>query len=42
MSIQKAYLMSETKAKIPFMFNPSDLEFSKTTEWKSNNKGKTH
>ena len=37
MSIQKAYLMSETKTKIPFMFNPSDLEFSKSIDWKSNN-----
>jgi hypothetical protein len=37
MSIQKAYLMSETKTKIPFMFNPKDLEFSKSTDWKSNN-----
>lgn len=37
MGIQKAYLMSETKKKIPFMFNPSDLEFSKSTDWKANN-----
>lgn len=36
MAIQKAYLMTETKKKIEFMFNPQDLEFSKTTSWKSN------
>lgn len=36
MAIQKAYLMTETKKKIEFMFNPQDLEFSKTTTWGSN------
>jgi len=37
MSIQKAYLLSETDTRIPFMFNPGDLEFSKSTVWTPNN-----
>lgn len=36
MAIQKAYLMTETKKKIEFMFNPQDLEFSKSTKWGDN------
>jgi hypothetical protein len=36
MAIQKAYLMTETKKKIEFMFNPQDLEFSKSTTWGAN------
>ena len=36
MAVQKAYLMTETKKRIDFMFNPSDLEFTKTSSWKSN------
>lgn len=29
----KAYLMTETKKKIPLLFNPEDLEFSKSNTW---------
>jgi hypothetical protein len=36
MAIQKAYLMTETKKKIEFMFNPNELKFSKRNSWSSN------
>jgi len=33
MAIQKAYLKAETGSKIEFMFNPSELKFSKRNSW---------
>lgn len=33
MAITKAYLMSETNKRIPFMFNPETIEFSKDVDW---------
>ena len=33
MAIQKAYLKAETGSKIEFMFNPSELKFTKRNSW---------
>lgn len=36
MAGEKAYLMTETDEKIPLLFNPADLEFSKSLSWEGN------
>jgi len=33
MAGEKAYLMTETDKKIPFLFNPNELSFSKSNSW---------
>ena len=33
MAGEKAYLMTETDKKIPFLFNPNELAFSKSNSW---------
>ena len=35
MAGEKAYLMTETKKKIPLLFNPSELQFSKGNSWEN-------